>query len=130
VSSDPRCLHEKGVPGDHGGAAGGEPISAGISCELPELRAETDAWATPGRCRYGDAEGVRRQEGILEDGDAELQDLVLTVHHCFMLSLMNTHAHKIIENHLGRAMVKQTAPQFMLQMPPGLSPAPARGSPT
>jgi len=42
---------------------------------------------------------------------------------------MNTHAHKIIENHLGRAMVKQTAPQFMLQMPPGLSPAPARGSP-
>ena len=67
---------------------------------------------------------------MLEDRDAELQDLVLTVHHCFMLSLMNTHAHKIIENHLGRAMVKQTAPQFMLQMPPGLSPAPARGSPT
>ena len=29
---------------------------------------------------------------MLEDGDAELQDLVLTVHHCFMLSLMNTHA--------------------------------------
>jgi len=43
---------------------------------------------------------------MLEDG-AELQDLVLTVHHRFMLSLMNTHAHKIIENHLGKAMVSK-----------------------
>jgi ATP-dependent protease ClpP protease subunit len=67
---------------------------------------------------------------MLEDGDAELQDLVLTVHHCFMLSLMNSHSYKIIENHLGRAMVKQIAPQFMLQMPPGLSAAAALGSPT
>jgi hypothetical protein len=67
---------------------------------------------------------------MLEDGYAALQDLVLTVHHCFMLSLMNSQAYKIIENHLGRAMVKQIAPQIMLQMPPGLSPAAALGSPT
>jgi hypothetical protein len=42
----------------------------------------------------------------LED-DNVFQDLVLTVHHCFMHTLANTRAFKIIENHLGTAMVKQ-----------------------
>ncbi len=42
----------------------------------------------------------------IED-DPELQDLILTVHHCYMHSLMNTPAFKIIENHLGVAFVKQ-----------------------
>ena len=42
----------------------------------------------------------------LED-DNELQDLVLTVHHCFMHTLMNTASYKIIENHKGVALVKQ-----------------------
>ncbi|MFN7902295.1 MAG: SDH family Clp fold serine proteinase [Holosporales bacterium] len=41
----------------------------------------------------------------LED-DQELQDLVLTVHHCYMHSLANTHAFKIIENHKGAASVR------------------------
>jgi hypothetical protein len=44
----------------------------------------------------------------LEDNQ-ELQDLVLTVHHCFMHTLMNTPAFKIIENHKGSAFVKQQA---------------------
>lgn len=43
----------------------------------------------------------------LED-DPDLQDLVLTVHHCFMHSLMNTSAYKMIENHKGMAFVKQS----------------------
>jgi len=42
----------------------------------------------------------------IEDDD-KLQDLILTVHHCFMLTLMNTRAYKIIENHLGTALVKK-----------------------
>ena len=42
---------------------------------------------------------------MLED-DADLQDLVLTVHHCFIQTLSNSHAFKIIENHLGNAFVK------------------------
>jgi ClpP class serine protease len=42
----------------------------------------------------------------LEDDD-KLQDLVLTVHHSFMHSLMNTQSYKMIENHLGIALVKQ-----------------------
>lgn len=42
----------------------------------------------------------------LEDDDA-LQDLVLTVHHCYMHALTNTPSFKIIENHEGAAYVKQ-----------------------
>ncbi|MFH1141560.1 MAG: S49 family peptidase [Chloroflexota bacterium] len=42
----------------------------------------------------------------LED-DQKLQDLVLTVHHSYMHSLMNTPSYKMIENHLGTALVKR-----------------------
>ncbi len=42
----------------------------------------------------------------IED-DQPLQDLVLTVHHCFMRTLMNTTAFKIIENHLGAVILKR-----------------------
>lgn len=40
------------------------------------------------------------------EADKELQDLVLTVHHCYMHSLMNTPAYKLIENQNGIAFVK------------------------
>ena len=36
----------------------------------------------------------------------ELQDLILTVHHCYMHLMMNTTAIKIIENHNGIALSK------------------------
>jgi hypothetical protein len=39
------------------------------------------------------------------------QDLVLTVHHCYMHALMNTPAFKIIENQKGSAFVKQQVVQ-------------------
>lgn len=48
----------------------------------------------------------------LED-DQKLQDLVLTIHHCYMHTLSNTGAFKIVENHLGRAMVRQQTMQLM-----------------
>lgn len=41
------------------------------------------------------------------ESDSKLQDLLLTVHHCYMHSLMNTPSYKIIENHNGVAFVKQ-----------------------
>jgi len=41
------------------------------------------------------------------EGDQKLQDLVLTIHHCYMHTLANTAAFKIIENHDGKAMVRQ-----------------------
>jgi len=41
-----------------------------------------------------------------EEGQETFQDLVLTVHHCYMHSIMNTTAIKLIENHLGTALIK------------------------
>ena len=40
------------------------------------------------------------------ESDSTLQDLVLTVHHCYMNLLMNSAAYKIIENQDGVALVK------------------------
>lgn len=48
------------------------------------------------------------------EADEKLQDLVLTIHHCFMHVLMNTPSYKIIENHLGVALVKQQQMQQQL----------------
>lgn len=42
---------------------------------------------------------------VLEE-NPKFQDLVLTVHHCYMHTLVNTPAFKIIENHKGRAWIK------------------------
>lgn len=56
----------------------------------------------------------------LED-DPTLQDLVLTVHHCYMHTLANTPAFKIVENHMGRATVRMQQ-QFAMQMPISLAP--------
>jgi hypothetical protein len=50
------------------------------------------------------------------EGDPQLQDLVLTVHHCYMHILMNTRAFKVIENHVGAALIKQQV-QVMVQQP-------------
>jgi ClpP class serine protease len=49
------------------------------------------------------------------EGDQVFQDLVMTVHHCYMHALMNTPAYKIIENHLGTALVKREAVQIVQQ---------------
>lgn len=43
------------------------------------------------------------------EADSNLQDLVLTVHHCYMHTLMNTPALKIIENHNGVALIKNVS---------------------
>ncbi len=41
------------------------------------------------------------------EADPKLQDLVMTVHHCYIHSITNTPSFKIIENHNGAAFVKQ-----------------------
>ena len=54
---------------------------------------------------------------LLEDvGSEKLQDLVLTVHHCYTHALSNTGCFKIIENQLGRAYIRQNATN-MVMMP-------------
>jgi ClpP class serine protease len=50
---------------------------------------------------------------LLED-DQPYQDAALTVHHCFMHTLMNTNAFKIIESHRGATFVKQQVVQQMV----------------
>lgn len=55
----------------------------------------------------------------LEDPeDRKLQDLVLTVHHCFMYTLSNTGAFKIVENHVGKRMVKISQEMVVIPGPP------------
>ena len=56
------------------------------------------------------------------ESDDDFQDLILTVHHCYMHSLMNTLSFKMIENHLGVAFVKQLPPTIQLQPQPLLVP--------
>lgn len=64
----------------------------------------------------------------LEDpADRTLQDLVLTVHHCYMFSLSNTSAFKIIENHVGRRYVK--VQQMVVVQAPVSVPLPRAGGP-
>jgi hypothetical protein len=42
-----------------------------------------------------------------DEGNEVLQDLILTIHHCYIHTLTNTLAFKITENHLGKAIVRQ-----------------------
>jgi len=56
---------------------------------------------------YEEARTIGLKIELLEDNPT-LQDLVLTVHHCFAHTLSNTNAFKIIENHEGAAFVKNT----------------------
>ncbi len=56
----------------------------------------------------GDVIGLR--VSALEE-DAHLQDLILTVHHCYMHAFQNALAYKMIENHLGLALVKNATPK-------------------
>ena len=44
------------------------------------------------------------------EADSDLQDLILTVHHCYMHSTANTPVIKVIENHQGAAWMKAAAP--------------------
>jgi hypothetical protein len=52
----------------------------------------------------------------LED-DQKLQDLVLSVFHAATITFSNTAAVKIIENHLGKAYVKQQRPPVQVPRP-------------
>ena len=45
-------------------------------------------------------------EKVKKNEKPYLQDLVVTVHHCYMHSIQNTTSFKLIENHLGVALVK------------------------
>jgi hypothetical protein len=62
---------------------------------------------------FQECKAIGLRVSLIED-DQPLQDLVLTVHHCYMHSLTNTPAFKMIENHNGNAFIKQ---QQMIAVP-------------
>lgn len=73
------------------------------------VRALTDFSGNKGHDRhihYDELRAIGLNVAQLESSQT-FQDLVLSVHHCYMHSLMNTNAFKIIENHNGVAFVKQ-----------------------
>ncbi|MEX2605798.1 MAG: hypothetical protein WD708_00495 [Kiritimatiellia bacterium] len=46
------------------------------------------------------------------EADQELQDLILTTHHCFMHTFANTPAIKIIENQNGNSVISMEQPRI------------------
>ncbi len=66
--------------------------------------------------RHIQAEDCKKIGLVIKDleADKQLQDLVLSVHHAFVITLANTPAAKIIENQNGQAFVKQIASQLMI----------------
>ncbi len=101
------------------GEAGANRKAAKIAKQLADYRKHK----THGRHIHTDeckAMGLK----IMEiETDQKLQDLILTVHHCYMHALMNTGAIKIIENHLGARLIKQ---QVMLTNPAPFNTMPPR----
>jgi len=84
-------------------------IAEGIAAELTNTRdhKEHSRHIHPEDCKKI---GLRIR--MLED-DNELQDAVLSVHHAFMITLANTPAAKIIENHHGGAFIKNIQPSIV-----------------
>jgi hypothetical protein len=81
-----------------------------------------DRAANPG---LGASQGVERHAVRIRDleTDGTCQDLMLSVHHATLITFAGTPAIKVIENHRGRAWVKQQQQiQFALPMPgmPGM----------
>jgi ATP-dependent protease ClpP protease subunit len=68
---------------------------------------------------YDECRDMGLEVKLLEE-DNKQQDLVLTVHHCYMNALMNTNAFKMIENHNGVAFIKQ---QLQVAVPASVMPA-------
>jgi len=115
----------------------GDPKGAEKADAAAKWFANYDYFGSHGRrVSLQDVRGLGLHALALEDDD-DLQDAVLSVHHCYSVTHSNTPAVKIIENHLGRAYVKiereivirPAAPQpgappgTGQPLPPGVTPA-------
>jgi ATP-dependent protease ClpP protease subunit len=97
-----------------------EQLAEGMFEGLPDrtrrakkiTRALSDYPANKSHDRHFDIDDCERMGLTVKrlEADPTMQDLVLTVHHCYMNLLMNTTVFKIIENHNGIALVKQVPP--------------------
>jgi len=85
---------------------GGEENAAARAAEVVE--AFSNYWDNKTHARHIHAEECRKhglKVTMMED-DPLFQDLVLTVHHCYMQALMNTRILKGFENHQGGALFR------------------------
>jgi hypothetical protein len=74
----------------------------------------TDFTGNKGHDRHIHYDDCERMGLIVEhmEADQTYQDLLLSVHHCYMNVFMNTPAFKIIENHQGIAVIKNQQVQI------------------
>ena len=100
---------------------GRDPKAAEKAAKI--VRALTAYRVNKGHDRHIHFEDCQRMGLKVEkiETDPEFQDLLLTVHHCYMHALMNTPSFKIIENHKGIAFVKQDL-QAIVQVQQGAQP--------
>jgi hypothetical protein len=99
-----------------------QQLEEGMFAGLPDrkrkakkvTRALSDYAKNKSHERHFDAEECEQMGLVVKhlEDDSTMQDLVLTVHHCYMNVLMNSTAFKVIENHNGVALVKN------IQVPP------------
>lgn len=84
----------------------GDPMAAKKSKAI--TKALLDHRRNKSHSRHFHLEDCRKMGLKIEriEDDNDLQDLILTVHHCYMHTLMNSPAFKIIENHNGVAFIK------------------------
>jgi ATP-dependent protease ClpP protease subunit len=62
---------------------------------------------------FDECKAIGLEVELMEENQ-EYQNAVLSVHHCFMHTLMNTNAFKIIESHKGSTFVKQQVVQQVM----------------
>ncbi|MCM1564941.1 MAG: ATP-dependent Clp protease proteolytic subunit [Dehalobacter sp.] len=67
---------------------------------------------------YEECERLGLKVSKLEN-DNNFQDIVLTIHHAYIHTFASSPAIKIVENHLGIAMVQQQQVQQLIQIPQG-----------
>lgn len=94
----------------------GKKSAAGRAAEV--VKRLTDYRNNMAHDRHIHAEECKNIGLRIEDleADPQTQDMVLTVHHCYVHTLQNTGCYKIIENHNGAAVAKQ-AQQSIQQLP-------------
>lgn len=76
----------------------------------------TDSSSTKHHGRHisiAEAEDIFGNKVMALEADQRLQDLVLTVHHCAMITMQSTGCYKIIENDKGKAFMQVVAMQMV-----------------
>ena len=100
----------------------GDPERKDKSLAIADWFANYDNFGSHGR-RVGRAEARATGVKVVElESNKDLQDGVLSVHHTTMHTFAGSPSHKIIENHLGRAWVRQSSTSSTIQIPANLSP--------